>query len=120
MTPSPAVLHFLPCSPAAKSIPGTGGNLARVHRNAPPPGRGSFFFTEQPQQFGAQITDAGRERVLPPSGAGAATDSGVDSFSRESRPFPFPEVDNHSHHDLLVSTTVRGGRSAMQEGLSQW
>ena len=80
MTLSPAT-SVAPFPHDGQLSPGAiGGNLPRVHP------REAFLFTEQPQQFGAQFSNAGRFSSRCPTGAGAAN-SRVSSFPRSSRPF---------------------------------
>ena len=82
-----------------KLLPGVrGGNLARVTCNALSSQTGHFLFSlKQPQEFGAQFTDAGGVFSFSPYSAGAA--SRQASSLAKSRPLPFSEV-NHVAHVL--------------------
>ena len=83
-------------------LPGAiGGNLARVVRNAPSLRRVAFLFLEQPQQFGAQITDAGRG--FPPfSSAGEGAVSRGFPSSHPPRPYIFLHVDHFTHRGAPI------------------
>lgn len=99
-----------PASPSApissldgQLLPGAiGGNLARVTCNALSSQTGHFLFLEQPQQFGAQYTDAGRVYLLSPASAGAVS-RGFPS-SHPPRPFHFvlPKVNHITHREAPI------------------
>lgn len=93
-SPAPAVIprYFRD----GRLLPGVwGGNLARVHPRA------AFLFLEQPQQFGAQITDAGRG--FPPfSLAGEGAVSRGFPSSHPPRPNPFLHVDHFTHRGAPI------------------
>lgn len=93
-------------SPASRSLPKAsigkqsnpcGGNLARPNSTR----TGLLSFTEFPEQFPAQVSNAPEFRLPRSPGrnaAGAAVNRRCPP-SAESRPFPFIEVDYLTHRD---------------------
>ena len=67
-------------------LPGSGGNLARVTCNALSSQTGHLLFSlKQPQEFGAQFTNAGGVSSFSPTSAGAASNRRA-LMSAKSRP----------------------------------
>jgi hypothetical protein len=96
MTISPASRY--PQLDGTLILPGSGGNLARVTCNALSSQTGHLLFSlKQPQEFGAQFTNAGGVSSFSPTSAGAASRQ-AGSLAK-SRPLPFSEV-NHVAHVL--------------------